>query len=279
VAETVHYASQLGPRIEFSAEDATRSDWDFLACVCDVAARAGATTINLPDTVGHSVPQEYGAMFQYVSERVSGASQIVFSAHCHDDLGLATANSLAAVTAGARQLEVTINGIGERAGNAALEEVVMALKTRADVFGGATTGIETRELVPASQLVSTITGMHVQMNKAVVGVNAFAHEAGIHQDGVIKERTTYEIMSPLEVGWESSRLVLGKHSGRHGVAHRLGQLGYNLDGAVLEVVYTQFVEIADREKAVTDERLHEIVALAAGQGVTSVSRTRGAVGL
>lgn len=275
VAETVSYAARLGPRVEFSAEDATRSDWDFLACVCDVAARAGATTINLPDTVGHAVPEEYGAMFRYVRDRVSTASRIVFSAHCHDDLGLATANSLAAVAAGARQVEVTINGIGERAGNAALEEVVMALRTRADVFGGVTTRIETRELVPTSQLVSRLTGMHVQMNKAVVGVNAFAHEAGIHQDGVIKERTTYEIMSPIDVGWEHSRLVLGKHSGRHGVSHRLGELGYQLDGAVLEVVYAQFVEIADREKAVSDERLHEIVAQVTTQGVTSVTTVRG----
>ncbi len=232
VAENVRYAARLGPRVEFSAEDATRSDWDFLACVCNVAVRAGATTVNLPDTVGHTVPEEYGAMFQYVRERVSAGPETVFSAHCHDDLGLATANSLAAIRAGARQIEVTINGIGERAGNAALEEVVMALRTRSDVFDGADTGIQSRELVPTSQLVSRLTGMHVQMNKAVVGLNAFAHEAGIHQDGVIKERTTYEIMSPADVGWASSRIVLGKHSGRHGMTHRLGQLGYQLDGSL-----------------------------------------------
>jgi 2-isopropylmalate synthase len=271
VAENVRYAARLGPRVEFSAEDATRSDWDFLACVCNLAVQAGATTVNLPDTVGHAVPEEYAALFAYVRDRISGSRDVVFSAHCHDDLGLATANSLAAVKAGARQVEVTVNGIGERAGNAALEEIVMALKTRADVFGGTETCIETRELVPTSRLVSELTGVAVQTNKAIVGLNAFAHEAGIHQDGVIKERRTYEIMSPVDVGWESSRLVLGKHSGRHGIAHRLGQLGYQLDGPDLDLVYARFVEIADARKEVTDEQLHEIVALvgSAAAGVSS----------
>lgn len=275
VAENVRYAARLGPRVEFSAEDATRSDWDFLACVCNLAVQAGATTINLPDTVGHAVPEEYASMFAYVRDRISGSRDVVFSAHCHDDLGLATANSLAAVRAGARQVEVTVNGIGERAGNAALEEVVMALKTRADAFSGVETSIETRELVPTSRLVSDLTGMTVQMNKAIVGVNAFAHEAGIHQDGVIKERTTYEIMSPADVGWESNRLVLGKHSGRHGIAYRLGELGYELDGPVLDRVYARFVEIADARKEVTDEQLHEIVALVSA---TSASVPTGAYG-
>lgn len=269
VAETIGYAARFAPRIEFSAEDATRSDWDFLACVCNVAVEAGATTVNLPDTVGHSVPEEYATLFRYVMERVSDREGTVFSAHCHDDLGMATANSLASIAAGARQVEVTINGLGERAGNAALEEVVMGLKTRADVYGGIETGINARELVPTSRLVSGITGMQVQMNKAIVGINAFAHEAGIHQDGVIKERTTYEIMSPSDVGWESNRLVLGKHSGRHGVAHRLGQLGYEVSGPMLDAVYTQFVEIADREKAVSDDHLREIVARVTAPGVTA----------
>jgi 2-isopropylmalate synthase len=259
VAENVQYAAGLGPRVEFSAEDATRSDWDFLACVCNVAVQAGATTINLPDTVGHAVPEEYAAMFRYVRDRISGAREVVFSAHCHDDLGLATANSLAAIAAGARQVEVTVNGIGERAGNAALEEVVMGLKTRADVFDGAATGVDTREILNASRLVSSLTGIPVQANKAIVGVNAFAHEAGIHQDGVIKERTTYEIMSPADVGWERSRLVLGKHSGRHGVAHRLGELGVELDPVLLDTVYARFVEVADGQKEVTDEQLRQIV--------------------
>jgi len=270
VAEMVAYARHLCPVVEFSAEDATRSDWDYLACVCDVAAQAGATTLNLPDTVGYSVPDEYGAMFRYVRERVRSTpeGEIVFSAHCHDDLGLATANTLAAIAAGARQVEVTINGLGERAGNAPLEEVVMALRTRG-AYLSPTPGvrsrtpfvvsINTRELVPTSQLVSQVTGLHVQVNKAIVGANAFAHEAGIHQDGFIKERTTYEIMLPADVGWESSRLVLGKHSGRHGVAYRLEQLGFDLDETTIEEVYSGFIKIADQHKQVTDEMLRDLV--------------------
>jgi 2-isopropylmalate synthase len=260
VAKMVSYARQLCPTVEFSAEDATRSDWDYLACVCDVAAQAGATTINLPDTVGYSVPEEYAAMFRYVRERVRNADGIVFSAHCHDDLGLATANTLAAVAAGARQVEVTVNGLGERAGNAPLEEVIMALKTRGQAFGGPALGIDTCQIVPASRLVSRITGLLVQVNKAVVGANAFAHEAGIHQDGVIKERTTYEIMHPADVGWENNRLVLGKHSGRHGVAFRLSQLGIELDGEALDLVYARFIELADGQKEVSDAMLHELAA-------------------
>ncbi|HEX6508879.1 MAG TPA: 2-isopropylmalate synthase [Chloroflexota bacterium] len=258
VGEMVAYARSLCPTVEFSAEDATRSDLDYLACVCDVAVQAGARTINLPDTVGYAVPEEYGAMFRYVRERVDHGVDTIFSAHCHDDLGLATANTLAAVRAGARQVEVTVNGIGERAGNAPLEEVVMALQMRGSTLGVPATAIKTQELVPTSRLVSEITGVAVQINKAVVGANAFAHEAGIHQDGVIKERTTYEIMSAADVGWESNRLVLGRHSGRHGVAHRLSQLGLQVDGELLESIYASFISVADREKEVTDAMLREL---------------------
>jgi 2-isopropylmalate synthase len=266
VAETVSYAHARCPRVEFSAEDATRSDWDYLAGVCDAAVQMGAETINLPDTVGYSMPDEYAAMFRYVRERVrSGDEEVVFSAHCHDDLGMATANTLAAINAGARQVEVTINGLGERAGNAPLEEVVVALKTRAAFFNSACTNVNTRQLVPISQLVSSVTGLLVQPNKSVVGTNAFAHEAGIHQDGFIKERTTYEIILPQDVGWENSRLVLGKHSGRHGVAFRLGQLGYELDRNELEDLYEQFVLLADRQKEIGDADLHTLVAAVARQ--------------
>lgn len=258
VAEMVSLARSLCSRVEFSAEDATRSDWDFLAHVCQVAIEAGADTVNLPDTVGYALPEEYSAMFRYIRERVP-ASEVVYSAHCHDDLGLATANTLAAIGAGARQVEVTVNGLGERAGNAPLEEVVMALRTRAASFHGPRTTIRTQELVPASRMVCNATGLQVQVNKAVVGRNAFAHEAGIHQDGVIKERTTYEIMSPSDVGWESNRLVLGKHSGRHGVAFRLSQLGYALDDQTLEQIYTRFITLADECKEVDDDLLHGLV--------------------
>jgi 2-isopropylmalate synthase len=258
VKHTVSYARGLCDRVEFSAEDATRSDWDFLVAVCQVAASSGAGTLNLPDTVGYAVPEEYGAMFRYVRERVRAPEGTVFSAHCHDDLGLATANTLAAIEAGARQVEVTVNGLGERAGNAPLEEVVMAIKTRSDAFGTVGTAVKTRELVRSSELIARLTGLPVQANKAIVGANAFAHEAGIHQDGVIKERSTYEIMSPEDVGWESSRLVLGKHSGRHGLAHRLAQLGIVVDGPAMDEVYAAFIEVADREKNVSDEHLRDI---------------------
>jgi 2-isopropylmalate synthase len=259
VTELVSYARSFCPRVEFSAEDATRTDWDFLVSVCEVAARAGATTINLPDTVGYSFPDEHAEMFRYMREHVDGADDIVFSAHCHDDLGLATANTLAAIAGGARQVELTMNGLGERAGNAPLEEVVMALKTRGKALGLPDTRIDSRQLVPTSQLVSKITGLQVQVNKSVVGANAFAHEAGIHQDGFIKERTTYEIMLPEDVGWEESRLVLGKHSGRHGVDYRLKQLGYDLDKEALDGVYVRVIELADSGKRVDDEALRTLV--------------------
>jgi len=260
VAASVTYATSHGMPVEFSAEDATRSDWDFLACVCNCAVECGATTINLPDTVGYAVPEEYAAMVRYVQERISKRDRVVFSAHCHDDLGLATANTLAAVAAGARQVEVTINGLGERAGNAPLEEVVMALSTRADVFNGPATKVDTRELVPTSRLISAITDLHVQANKAIVGINAFAHEAGIHQDGYIKERTTYEIMRPADVGWEGTRLVLGKHSGRNGVSFRLRRLGYDLDSPSLDAAYTRIIALADAGHDICDEDLRSIVA-------------------
>jgi 2-isopropylmalate synthase len=269
VGEMVALARSLCDTVEFSAEDATRSDWDYLACVCNVAAQSGASTLNLPDTVGYTIPEEYSAMFRYVRERVAGAEHLVFSAHCHDDLGLATANTLAAIGAGARQVEVTINGIGERAGNAPLEEVVMALVTRGHALGQIRTGIDTRQLVPTSQLVSTFTGLQVQVNKAVVGWNAFAHEAGIHQDGYIKERTTYEIMHPADVGWANSRLVLGKHSGRHGLVYRLRQLDITADGSSLDDLYRRFIELADRHKEVTDEMLLELVAAGRPQPVAA----------
>ncbi len=271
VAETVAYAASFGMRIEFSAEDATRSDLDFLACVCNVAVRSGATTVNLPDTVGYSLPDEYAAMFRYVRERVTDGDDVTLSAHCHDDLGLATANTLAAIEGGARQVEVTINGLGERAGNAPLEEVVMAIKTRAGAFGTIETSINTRELVRTSEMIARLTGLAVQANKAIVGTNAFAHEAGIHQDGVIKERSTYEIMVPEDVGWESSRFVLGKHSGRHGLSHRLAQLGITAEGPVMDAMYAAFIEIADRDKHVTDETLRSIAADVLGQ-VSAPSR-------
>lgn len=255
VKSMVEYARNLCPTIEFSAEDATRSDWDYLCRICEIAIKAGATTINLPDTVGYTMPNEYGDMFRYVRERVPGIEEITLSAHCHNDLGMATANTLAAIAAGVRQVEVTINGIGERAGNTALEEVVMALRTRPEKFGNTTTNIKAEEFVKASQLVSRLTGLPVQPNKAVVGANAFAHEAGIHQDGMLKNSLTYEIMTPQSVGWGETRLVLGKHSGRHGLDARLRQLGYHLSAQALKIAYSRFITLADQKKHATDDDL------------------------
>ncbi|WP_052888517.1 2-isopropylmalate synthase [Thermogemmatispora carboxidivorans] len=258
VKTMVAYARNLCPRVEFSAEDATRSDWDYLCRVFELAIKAGATTINVPDTVGYVMPHEYEMLFRYLREHVPGMDDVVLSAHCHDDLGLATANTLAAIRGGARQVEVTINGIGERAGNTAMEEVVMALRTRPDVFQ-ADTRINAHEFVAASQLVSRLTGIPVQPNKAIVGQNAFAHEAGIHQDGVLKNRLTYEIMTPQSVGWDDTRLVLGKHSGRHGLDARLRQLGYRLNAEQLKKAYARFIALADEKKYVTDDDLIYIV--------------------
>jgi 2-isopropylmalate synthase len=254
----VTYARNLCPTVEFSAEDATRSDWDYLCRVFETAIKCGATTINIPDTVGYTMPHEYQALFRYLQERVPGIENVVMSAHCHNDLGMATANTLAAIQAGARQVEVTINGIGERAGNTAMEEVVMALRTRPEVYQ-ADTRARAEEFLAASQLVSRLTGLPVQPNKAIVGMNAFAHEAGIHQDGMLKNRLTYEIMTPQSVGWTDTKLVLGKHSGRHGLDARLRQLGYKLNAEDLKVAYRRFVELADQKKHVTDADLVYIV--------------------
>ncbi|HEV8303501.1 MAG TPA: 2-isopropylmalate synthase [Gemmatimonadales bacterium] len=240
--------------VEFSAEDATRSDLEFLCRVVAAAIDAGATTINLPDTVGYATPSEYGAMFRAVRERVPGSDRVVFSAHCHDDLGLAVANSLSAIEAGAGQVECTINGIGERAGNAALEEIVVAGRVRPHAVAFRC-GVHTPELFRTSQLLSHVTGVFPQPNKAVVGRNAFAHEAGIHQHGMIQNGLTYEIIRPEEVGVPRSTLVLGKHSGRHALERRYQQLGYELDDATLDNLYQEFTALADKKREILDEDL------------------------
>jgi 2-isopropylmalate synthase len=260
----VHRARKYTDDIQFSAEDATRSDPDFLCRVIEEVISAGCTTVNLPDTVGYSTPDEIGAFFRSVLERVPNASHATFSAHCHDDLGLAVANTLAAVSAGARQVECTINGIGERAGNASLEEIVMATRVRSDLLPF-TTGIVSREIFPSSQMLTAITGEAVQANKAIVGRNAFAHEAGIHQDGMLKDRRTYEIMRPEEVGVPQATLVLGKHSGRHAVQRRCEQLGLTLERHEIENVYWAIMAIADREKVVNDRDLADVVAKLRGR--------------
>jgi 2-isopropylmalate synthase len=244
--------------IEFSPEDACRTEYDFLCRVVEAAIDAGATTVNIPDTVGYSTPMEIFERFKMLRERVPNIDRAVISTHCHDDLGMAVANSLAAVNAGAGQIECTINGIGERAGNAALEEVVMALRTRSD-FYRCTTNIDSRRLVPASRLVSKTTGIQVQRNKAIVGRNAFAHESGIHQDGMLKERSTYEIMQPEEVGFSKTDLVLGKHSGRAALADRAKTLGYTLSGEQLQVVFDQFKMLADKKKEIYDGDIMALV--------------------
>ncbi len=257
VASCVARARDHTDDVEFSAEDAIRTDMDFLCRVVDTAIAAGATTINLPDTVGYSVPSEIAAFFRTVMARVADADDVVFSAHCHDDLGLAVANSLAAVLAGVRQLECTVNGIGERAGNASLEEIVMAIRVRNDLLPF-DTAIDTTRLFGASRLLAELTGEPVQANKAIVGRNAFAHEAGIHQHGMLRDRRTYEIMRPEDVGLKST-LVLGKHSGRHAVRQRCEELGYALSGAELDRVYREVIALADRGKAAADRDLAEIV--------------------
>ena len=260
----VHRARRYTDDIQFSAEDATRSDPDFLCRVIEEVISAGCTTVNLPDTVGYSTPDEIGAFFRSVLNRVPNAGHATFSAHCHDDLGLAVANTLAAVGAGARQVECTINGIGERAGNASLEEIVMATRVRSDLLPF-TTGIDSREIFPSSQMLTAITGEAVQANKAIVGRNAFAHEAGIHQDGMLKDRRTYEIMRPEEVGVPQATLVLGKHSGRHAVQRRCEQLGLTLERHEIENVYWAIMAIADREKVVNDRDLADVVAKLRGR--------------
>jgi 2-isopropylmalate synthase len=250
VTEMVKLAKSFTSDVEFSAEDATRSDWDYLVDVFSRAIKAGATTLNVPDTVGYTTPSEYTRLMEHLQQHVEGIDDVIISVHCHNDLGMATANTLAAVAAGARQVEVTVNGIGERAGNTALEEVVMALSTRGDQFSGHTR-IQKDRIVPTSRLVSGITGLQVQVNKAIVGANAFAHEAGIHQDGMLKERTTYEIMNPTDVGWEGTKLVLGKHSGRAGFRNTLAELGIKLEDDQVNEVYLRFLTLADRKKTVT----------------------------
>jgi len=258
IAAMIRYGRQRVDVVEFSAEDAGRTDIDFLCQVCRVAVDAGATVLNLPDTVGYAVPEEYGAMFTKVRESLGDPEGITLSAHCHDDLGLAVANSLAAIRAGVRQIECTINGIGERAGNASLEEVVVALAVRKDNFG-VTTGIRLDQLFPASRLLTEITGAQVAPNKAVVGANAFAHEAGIHQDGIIKNPLTYEILSPQTVGVPNRSLVVGKHSGRHALRMTLKDLGYEASDAELAEIYRRVTTLADQAKQV---RARDIVGIA-----------------
>ena len=258
IAAMIRYGRQHVDVVEFSAEDAGRTDIDFLCQVCRVAVDAGATVLNLPDTVGYAVPEEYGAMFTKVRESLGDPEGITLSAHCHDDLGLAVANSLAAIRAGVRQIECTIDGIGERAGNASLEEVVVALAVRKDNFG-VTTGIRLDQLFPASRLLTEITGAQVAPNKAVVGANAFAHEAGIHQDGIIKNPLTYEILSPQTVGVPNRSLVVGKHSGRHALRMTLKDLGYEASDAELAEIYRRVTTLADQAKQV---RARDIVGIA-----------------
>ena len=257
----VQRAKQYCEDVEFSPEDAARTELDFLAEVVEKAIEAGATTVNIPDTVGYAVPEQYAAAIRHLKQNVRGIDNVVISVHCYNDLGLAVANSLTALKEGARQVECTINGIGERAGNCALEEVVMAVKTRGDYFGIQST-INTKRLCPSSRLVAHVTGLLVQRNKAIVGQNAFAHEAGIHQDGMLKERRTYEIMQPEDVGLTKTELVLGKHSGRHALREKVRELGYHLDDAQLQRVFEQFKALADRKKQIYDA---DIEALAEAQ--------------
>jgi 2-isopropylmalate synthase len=257
--EAVRYAKSFTDNVEFSAEDGSRSDRDFLCRIFGAAIEAGAIVLNLPDTVGYAIPSEFAEMVRYVIQNTPNMHKAILSVHCHNDLGLATANTLAAIHAGARQAEVTINGIGERAGNTSLEEVVMALHTRQNYIP-ITTGINTEFLYPTSRQVSRITGIVVQPNKAIVGANAFAHEAGIHQDGVLKNPMTYEIMKPETIGLSANKLVLGKHSGRHALRDRLKEMGYDLSDEELKLVFSKFKELADKKKHVMDEDLEAIVA-------------------
>ena len=257
-AESVKYAKSFTDNIEFSAEDASRSDRDFLCKVFEAAIGAGATTINIPDTVGYAIPMEFADLVKYVIDHTSNIHQAVVSVHCHNDLGLATANTLAAINNGARQAEVTINGIGERAGNTSLEEVVMSLHTRPNYLPFSS-NIRTEQIYPTSRLVSMITGIMIQPNKAIVGANAFAHEAGIHQDGVLKNPMTYEIMKPDTIGLSASKLILGKHSGRHALRSHLKEMGYDLSDEELKLVFKKFKDLADKKKHVVDEDLEVIV--------------------
>lgn len=260
----VKFAGNFVKDIEFSPEDACRSEMPFLIEILTAVVEAGATTLNIPDTVGYIMPYEYGKIIAQLKSDVRGIDKCVISTHCHNDLGMAVANSLVGVRNGARQIECAVNGMGERAGNAALEEVVMAIRTRPDFFaaqtaGGLTTNINTKELYRTSQLVSQLTGFVIQPNKAIVGANAFAHESGVHVDGILKERTTYEIMTPESVGLRGSRMVLGRHTGRHGFVNRCKQLGFNLSKPEIENAYQRFLEIADKKKEVFDEDIAAII--------------------
>ena len=257
--EAVKYSRQFTDNVEFSAEDGSRTDRDFLCRVFEAAISAGATTVNLPDTVGYAIPSEFADLIAYVKGHTPNIGKAVLSVHCHNDLGLATANSLAGINAGARQVECTVNGIGERAGNTSLEEIVMTLHTRRNYLPYVTT-INAKEIYPSSHLLSMITGISVQPNKAIVGANAFAHEAGIHQDGVLKHKTTYEIMEPATIGLETSRLVMGKHSGRHAFRDRLGELGYELSESEIDHLFKKFKDLADKKKEIAEEDLEVLVA-------------------
>src|ERR1700704_5809019 len=256
--EAFRFAKSLCDDVEFSPEDATRTEPDFLCRVLEAVVEAGATTLNIPDTVGYTIPSEFGDLITTIRQRVKGIENVTISAHCHNDLGMAVANALAAVSAGARQVECTINGIGERAGNASLEEIVMAMRVRPDRFAYET-GVVGEQIFPASQLLSEITGVPVQPNKAIIGRNAFAHEAGIHQDGMLKNPLTYEIMTPQSVGVPDSRLVLGKHSGRHALGLRCEQLGFQFDRRELDEVYRRFVVLADQIKLVQEHHLVQLI--------------------
>jgi len=262
--DSVRLARTFCDDVEFSPEDATRTDPEFLFQVLNAVVEAGATTLNIPDTVGYTVPSEFGALITNIRQRVKGIEKVTISTHCHNDLGLAVANSLAAVAAGARQVECTVNGIGERAGNASLEEIVMACRVRADQYAYETE-IATEQLYPTSQMLEEITGIAVQPNKAIIGRNAFAHEAGIHQDGMLKNPLTYEIMTPRSVGVPDSKLVLGKHSGRHALSLRCEQLGYRFERRELDEIYRQFVVLADEIKHVHDHHILELIRETAGE--------------
>ncbi|NLV57678.1 MAG: 2-isopropylmalate synthase [Clostridiales bacterium] len=270
VSSMVAYARNLCPQVEFSAEDAMRSDPAFLAKAVDAAIRAGASIINIPDTVGYAMPSEMAEMLEYLQKNVENIDNVTLSVHCHNDLGLAVANSLAAVRAGATQVECTVNGIGERAGNAALEEIVMAMHTRKDLYPFEC-AVETSRISPLSRLVYSILGVNAPMNKAVVGQNAFAHEAGIHQHGVMANRATYEIMTPESIGLMQNRMVLGKHSGRHAVEERLSALGYQLSKEELDLLFARFKDLCDRKKTISDHdlealALHRLSGIASGTG-------------
>ena len=259
IKESVTYARKFTDDVEWSCEDGTRTDLDFMCKTIELAIKCGATTVNIPDTVGYSIPEEFAKTINHIKNKVPNIDKAIISAHCHNDLGLAVANSLAAVQAGARQVECTVNGIGERAGNAALEELVMALKTREDYYEGLKCGIKTGEIVKSSRLVSRMSSFVVQRNKAIVGENAFAHSSGIHQDGIIKKRETYEIMDPEDVGWGQTELPLTKHSGRAAMAMRLKHLGFKLTDDEITNVFSRFKEVGDKKKFVYDDDLGALV--------------------